>query len=52
MWLVFSIIFGILCALIASNKNRSVGVAALCGSVFGIFALIYYIAVSKNEKEK
>ena len=41
----------VLCALIAKDKNRNIGIAILCGVLFGIFALIYYCVVGKKEQQ-
>ena len=38
-----------LCALVANEKNRNIGIAILCGFLFGIFALIYYCFVGEKE---
>lgn len=45
------ILFGAVCYLIAKNKNRNEWLAAAMGALFGVFALIYYIAVSKLPAE-
>lgn len=52
MWFILALVFSVLCALIANAKNRSVLTAIICGFLFGIFAIIYYIAVDKKEEEK
>lgn len=49
--IVFGVFFAICCGIIASNKNRSEGLAVFCGAVFGIFALIVYLLLSKKEKK-
>ena len=43
---------GFLCYKLAEAKNRDPGVAAVCGFFFALFALIYYCAVPKLEKEE
>lgn len=48
VWIIWILMSG-LCALLAKDKNRSVGLAILCGLLFGVFAVIYYIAVGKKE---
>lgn len=45
------ILFGAVCYLIAKNKNRNEWLAAAMGALFGVFALIYYIAVSKLPED-
>jgi len=49
--LLLAMFFAICCGIIASNKNRSVGLAIFCGFFFGIFALIIYLLLGKKEKE-
>jgi len=49
----FGILFGIICAIIASAKNKNALLGFIAGFIFGIFALIYYIFVGREEpKEK
>lgn len=43
------LLFGGICYYLAKEKNRNTGLAAIMGCLFGIFALIYYIAVGKQE---
>ena len=54
LWLIFFIwtACAVVCYNLAKAKNREAGVAAVCGFFFGIFALIYYCAVPKLEKEE
>ena len=42
----------VVCYNLANAKGREAGVAAVCGFLFGVFALIYYCAVPKLEKER
>ena len=44
-WLLWAIVFCILCAYIASQRNRDSGRWAAAGFLFGIFALIALVAV-------
>lgn len=47
------VICGTVCALIAKEQHRSKASAFVVGALFGIFALIYYVAVGKkNVSEK
>ena len=50
-YLFFGIFFAVVCAIIASAKNKSVGKAFLAGIAFGIFALVYYIFVGRNQEK-
>lgn len=43
------LLFGGVCYLLAKEKNRNTAVAAIMGCLFGIFALIYYIVVDKQD---
>lgn len=48
--IIIWVLFGGVCYLLAKEKNRNEWLAAFMGVLFGIFALIYYIAVdTKNE---
>lgn len=49
VFLVAWVLFGILTAFVASAKNRSVGLWALLGFLFGVLALIV-IAVMPSKK--
>ncbi len=51
-FIIIWLLFGLLCAVIAANKNKSVGAAVLSGIIFGPFALIYYIFASSEEEEE
>lgn len=46
--LIFMMFFAICCGIVASNKNRSVGLAIFNGALFGIFALIIYLLLDKK----
>lgn len=46
------IAIAVLCTLIAKEKNRNPWLGFLSGLFFGIFALIYYLAVGKKEKKE
>ena len=52
--LIYVLIWVIPCMIIASAKNKSLGMAFIASLFFGIFALIYYIfagrETSKEEK--
>jgi steroid 5-alpha reductase family enzyme len=48
--LIIWALFGVACYAIAKNKNRNEWVGALCGVLFGIFALVYYLIVDKKEE--
>lgn len=50
-FVIFWLLFGGCCFAIAKNKNRNEWVALICGILFGIFALIYYIVVDKKKVE-
>ena len=57
MFIIIWLLFGLLCAIIASSKNKNVGMAILGGILFGPFALLYYIfasseKTSREEEEK
>ncbi|MBR6517553.1 MAG: hypothetical protein IKT40_12040 [Bacilli bacterium] len=43
------LLFGGICYLLAKEKGLNTTTAAVCGCLFGVFALIYYIAVGKKE---
>jgi len=45
-----SIIFAILCGVIANGKNRSVIGWVIMGAVFGIFGFIAITVIPKAEK--
>jgi len=47
--IILWILFGIGCWAIAKNKNRDEATAFICGCLFGIFALVYYLVVGKKE---
>ena len=51
-YLFIWIFFGVICAVIASAKNKNVGKAFLAGAVFGFFALIYYIFAGREQEQK
>lgn len=51
MWvLIFMIFFAICCGIVANNKNRSIIIGIINGALFGIFAFIIYLLLSKKEK--
>ena len=54
LWLMFFIwtACAVVCYNLAKAKNREAGVGAVCGFLFGVFALVYYCAVPKLEIEK
>ena len=41
----------VVCYNLANAKGREAGVAAVCGFLFGVFAMIYYCFVPKLDKE-
>lgn len=50
--LIGGIIFAIFTALLAKKQGRSVGLAAVLGFCFGIFALIGYAIAGESEEKK
>jgi hypothetical protein len=44
--------WAVLCGILADKKNRSIGWGIVSGFIFGIFAVIYYLCVSKQKKHK
>ena len=49
MELIIWLLCGFVCYMIAQKKNRNEWLAALLGCLFGIFAIIGYLIVSKKE---
>lgn len=49
MEVIIWLLCGVVCYLIAKNKNRNEWLGALLGCLFGIFAIIGYLVVSKKE---
>lgn len=39
----------IACYYLAKDKNRNTTTAAICGLLFGVFAVIYYLCVGRKE---
>ncbi|RKX67699.1 hypothetical protein DRP43_06320 [candidate division TA06 bacterium] len=51
MWfIIFPLIFALLCLYIAEKKGRDKWLGFLLGFLFGIFALIGYLIVKKVKK--
>jgi len=48
---VIWIILGIVCQNLAISKGRDGGLGCICGFLFGVFALLYYLSVSPLKKE-
>lgn len=46
------ILCGIVCYLLAKNKNRNEWIGALLGVLFGVFAVIGYAVVGKAPTEE
>lgn len=49
MWFLIWVAFAIICAIIASNKNRSAVGWFILGLIFGIFALIVIACLSRLD---
>lgn len=50
MIVLFWILWVVLCGIVAQNKNRSVGSWVFLGLLFGLFAFIPLLFLSKLEK--
>ena len=48
--IIIWLIFGVICYLLAKKKGRNEKVGLFVGTVFGIFALIYYLLVGRAKK--
>lgn len=50
-WMSLIILVGcaIACYCLAKDKNRNTTTAAICGLLFGVFAVIYYLCVGRKE---
>ena len=45
----YSIIFGIICAIVADTQDRNLFLGFLWGYLFGLLALIVYLIIGKKE---
>lgn len=49
MSLIILVGCAVACYCLAKDKNRNTTTAAICGLLFGIFAVIYYLCVGRKE---
>jgi len=49
--ILFALIFGVTCSMIASSKGHNPAMGFLGGALFGIFSLIYYAVIPAKERE-
>lgn len=47
--IIIALAMGFFCYTLAKDKNRDTTIAFICGVLFGVFALIYYLIVGKKE---
>jgi len=52
MFLIVGVIFGVICAVVANSKGRSVVAWLLLGFLFGLFSLIILLLLSDLKKEQ
>ena len=39
------------CAELAKGKNKTIKTAIICGLLFGLFGVFYYLLINKNDDE-
>ncbi|MEO0291489.1 MAG: hypothetical protein ABIM54_00975 [candidate division WOR-3 bacterium] len=50
-WLVFGVIWALICSKIAEKQGRDTAIAAVLGFLFGLIAVLLYLIAGKKEKK-
>lgn len=51
LYIIFAIVFSLLCGYIAKRKNKNRTTAYILGFLLGLLALCYYLIVPADESE-